>query len=69
MRCRLDTESAYDWKSKQWSIPLNATLSKVTNFGGQWVSVGGGARYWAHSPDTGPHGWAFRLSLTLLLPK
>ena len=33
------------------------------------VNLGGGVRYWADGPDSGPHGWGFRLVLTLLLPK
>jgi hypothetical protein len=65
----LNTESTYDWKKKQWSVPLNASVSKVTKFGSQLVSLGGGLRYWADSPDSGPKGLAFRLTLTMLFPK
>ena len=65
----LSTESTYDWKREQWSVPVNALVSKVTKVGGQLVNVSGGVRYWADGPDSGPHGWGFRLVLTLLLPK
>jgi hypothetical protein len=65
----LSTESTYDWEREQWSVPVNALVSKVTKVGGQLVSVGGGMRYWADGPDSGPHGWGFRLLLTLLFPK
>jgi hypothetical protein len=65
----LNTESTYDWEREQWSVPINALVSKVTKVGGQLVSVGGGVRYWADGPDSGPHGWGFRLVLTLLFPK
>jgi hypothetical protein len=65
----LNTESSYDWKSKQWAVPLNASVSKVTKIGNQLVSVGGGVRYWAESTDSGPEGWGVRLSITLLFPK
>jgi hypothetical protein len=65
----LNTESTYDWKARQWSVPLNATVTKVTKFGDQLLSVGGGLRYWADGPDSGPHGLGFRFVVTLLFPK
>lgn len=65
----LNTESTYDWKSAQWTVPVNASVSQVLKVGGQLISIGGGVRYWAHGPDTAPHGWGARLVLTLLFPK
>jgi hypothetical protein len=65
----LNTESTYDWEREQWSVPINALVSKVAKVGEQLVSVGGGLRYWADSPDSGPHGWGVRLVVTLLFPK
>ena len=65
----LNTESTYDWKSEQWAVPINFTATKVTQFGNQLVSVGGGVRYWAESTDSGPEGLGFRLIFTLLFPK
>jgi len=65
----LNTESTYDWENEQWSVPINATVSKVTKIGSQLVSVGGGLRYWADSPDSGPEGLGVRLTFTLLFPK
>jgi len=64
----VNTESTYDWKNKQWSVPLNLLVSKVTKIDSQLISVGGGVRYWADGPDSGPHGWGFRLVVTLLFP-
>ena len=43
-------------------------MSKVTKIDSQLISVGGGVRYWADGPDSGPHGWGFRLVVTLLFP-
>jgi hypothetical protein len=63
------TESTYDWKSKQWAVPVSVVASKVTRIGDQLVSIGAGARYWVDSPDGGPHGWGGRLVFTLLFPK
>jgi hypothetical protein len=65
----LNTESTYDWKSKQWAVPLNATATKVMKLGNQLVSVGGGVRYWAESTDGGPEGLGVRLLFTLVFPK
>lgn len=64
----LNTESTYDWKSEQWGVPINVTVSKVMNLGDQLVSVGAGVRYWAESTDGGPEGVGMRLMFTLLLP-
>jgi len=64
----LNTESTYDWEANQWAVPLNLLVSKVTKVGNQLLSVGGGVRYWAGGPETGPHGWGGRLVVTLLFP-
>jgi len=65
----LNTESTYDWKNRTWSVPLNLSVSQVTRVGGQLMSLGGGVRYWATAPDSGAHGWGFRLVATFLFPK
>lgn len=65
----LNTESTYDWKSEQLAVPINFTVTTVTEFGNQLVSVGGGVRYWAKSTDAGPEGLGGRLIFTLLFPK
>lgn len=65
----ISTDPAYDWKSEQWSVPINAGVSQVTKIGGQLMSVGGGVHYWADSPRNGPEGWGFRLQVSFLFPK
>lgn len=65
----LNTETTYDWKNEQWTVPINGVVSKVTKIGSQLISVGGGVRYWADSPDSGPEGLGIRLVVTLLFPK
>lgn len=65
----LNTESTYDWESKDWSVPLNFNVSKLTRVGSQLVQFGGGIRYWASSSDAGAEGWGLRLQVTLLYPK
>jgi hypothetical protein len=65
----IQTESTYDWEAEQWSVPINAVVSKVTKIDGQLVSLAGGVGYWAESPDSGPEGFRFRLVLTFLFPR
>ena len=64
-----NTESTYDWENSQWSVPLNFTVSQLLRAGDQLFQVGGGIRYWADSPGSGPEGWGLRLQFTLLYPK
>lgn len=64
-----NSESTYDWETRNWSIPLNVTVSQLVRFGDQLVQVGGGVRYWVESPASGPEGWGIRLTFTLLYPK
>lgn len=63
------TESAYDWKSKQWQVPLIVQAGQLLKLGPQIVQLSAAARYWADSPDNGPQGWGLRLQLTFLFPK
>jgi hypothetical protein len=65
----LNTESTYDWESEQWSVPINLMASKLLTLGTQPVSIQGGLRYWADSPDGGPEGLGLRFSVTLLFPR
>lgn len=64
----LNTESVYDWNSEEWTVPINASVSKLTSIGDQKVSFQFGGRYYVDAPDGGPD-WGLRLSATLLFPK
>ena len=64
-----NTESTYDWKGKQWQVPLNFAVAQLFKVGTQLLQLQVGARYWADSPDNGPEGWGLRVQLTLLFPK
>jgi len=64
-----NTESTYDWKGEQWSVPLNFNVSQLLRFRNQIFQVGVGARYWIDSPEFGPDGWGYRLNLVLLYPR
>lgn len=65
----LNTESTYDWETKDWSVPINATVAQMIHVGGQALQVGVGARYWADAPEYGPDGWGARGFVTFLFPK
>lgn len=64
----INSESTYDWKARQWSIPVNFTVTHIYNFGGQRVSLGGGARVYATTNGGGPD-WGLRFISTFLFPK
>lgn len=64
----INTESTYDWNGEQWTAPVNALVSKLFTFGGQRVSLGGGAKIYVEKPDDGPE-WGLRFVATLLFPK
>ena len=65
----VNTESSYDWEGEQWSVPINAFVSKVVPIGKQPVQFQAGIRYWLDSPDNGPDDFGLRLGVTFLFPK
>ncbi len=64
----LATESTYDWKAKQWTIPVILGVSKIVRLGKQLASIQGGVRYYVERPAFGPN-WGLRSTFTLLFPK
>lgn len=65
----LNTESTYNWKESDWTVPINLQVSKVTRIGDQHISFQAGLRYYAQSPQDGPRGWGGRFVITLLFPR
>jgi len=63
----VDTESTYDWKDSQWTVPINAFVSQILKIGKQPVSIQLGVRYYADGPSGAPD-WGLRLNFTLLYP-
>lgn len=61
------TETTYDWKNSQATIPLILNYAKVAKIGDQLISYGIGGRVYLERPNGGPD-WGFRLILTLLFP-
>jgi len=65
----VQSESTYDWKAEQWSVPINASISKLTTIGSQKVQFQLAGRYWADSPSAGPDDFGVSLKITFLFPK
>lgn len=65
----LNTETSYDWTSNEWSVPINAMVSKLVKIDKQPISLQAGVRYYAASSDNGPDGFGARASVTFLFPK
>jgi hypothetical protein len=65
----MQSESSYNWKSEQWSIPFNVSVSKLIRVGRLPVSLVAGVGQWLESPAAGPEGIRFRLQANLVLPK
>jgi hypothetical protein len=65
----IQSESTYDWETGEWLAPINFMVAKLVKFGQQPISIVGGVRYWADSPDTGPHDFGARFGVTFLFPR
>ena len=65
----LNSESTYDWNTDQWSVPINAKISKLVTIGEQRIQLFGGARYYLESTDDGADGWGARFGVTFLFPE
>ncbi|MEQ9097375.1 MAG: hypothetical protein RIE32_14055 [Phycisphaerales bacterium] len=63
----LNTESTYDWRTHDWTIPINLSVSQLTGVGSQPISLQFGARYYAERPGGGPDV-GLRFGLTFLFP-
>jgi hypothetical protein len=63
------TESSYDWKGEQWSVPLIVQAGQLFKIGPQIMQFAVAGKYWAEAPDDGPEGWGARAQLTFLFPK
>jgi hypothetical protein len=64
----VNTESTYDWKHSQWTVPLNFTMAQLVKIGPQPIQFTLGGRPYAERPDGGPD-WGLRFAVTLLFPK
>jgi len=65
----LVTESTYDWKNSEWSVPVIPGVAQMLKIGPQILQLAVFGKYWATSPDNGPEGWGVRVQLTLVFPQ
>ena len=67
----LNSESTYNWEAapdQRWTVPLIASVSKLTRLGPFPFSMQLGAGYYAAKPDNGPD-WKLRMAFVVLLPR
>ena len=64
----VNTESTYNWDTKDWSVPINFGANQLMKVGNQIMQVGGGLRYWAESSEMGPKGWGVRVNIVFVFP-
>ncbi len=65
----VNTESTYNWKSEDWTVPINFEVRQLLKVRSQLIQVGVGGRYTVASPSGGPQGLGARMTLTFLFPK
>lgn len=63
----LNTESTYNWITKEWTVPINLMVAHIFDFGSQPVQFQIGPRFYAVRPSGGPD-WGARFIITLLFP-
>lgn len=61
-------EASYDWTGREWTVPLNLGVAKVTKIGHQPVSFQVGGRVYLDRPKGGPD-WGVRSTVTFLFPE
>lgn len=62
-----NTQSTYNWITKEWSVPLYLLFSRIFRFGEQPVSFQVGPKYYAATITDGPR-WGAVFNVTLLFP-
>jgi hypothetical protein len=65
----VSSESTYDWYAEEWSVPMNASVSKLIPVAGVPINWQAGVGHWITSPDGGAEGWRFRLQAQIVIPK
>ena len=64
----MNTESSYDWQAKEWTVPINLSVSQLVSVGKQPISLQLGYRNYVDKPTGGPD-WGLRFQVTFLFPK
>ncbi|MFI4938309.1 MAG: transporter [Candidatus Berkiellales bacterium] len=63
------SDAVYNWRSDEWAAPVNFDISKLLCIGEQYITIGGGIRYWLVTTDRSPHGYAYRFAIAFLFPQ
>lgn len=63
----LSSETSYDWKGGNWTVPFIGGVSQILPIYGQLISAGISGICYAKSPVDGPK-WGVRAVITLLFP-
>ena len=63
----VNTQSTYNWITKEWSVPIYLLFSRIFKFGKQPVSIQIGPKYYAETVTNGPR-WGAVFNVTLLFP-
>lgn len=58
----------YDWKSEEWTVPLNFAVSKTVMFGKMPVKLELEANYYIEQPDLFGPEWMIGFSITPVVP-
>jgi len=64
----VDTTSQYDWVARQWTVPLESSVSQLVNVAGQPVQLGLTGRWYVARPLDGPN-WGLSFTVTFLIPE
>lgn len=64
----LSAEVNYDWVDRQWTAPINLSVSQIFQIGEQAMSLDVGGKYYATGPAGSPD-WGIRTSLTFFFPE
>lgn len=65
----LQSETSYDWEAEAWAVPINASVSRLVQWGTLPVNLQAGAGYWLEASDVGAEGIRFRLQAQFVLPR
>jgi len=64
----LNTESTYDWRAEEWTVPIFAGVTQVLHVGKLPISLQLGGRAWTDGGDTAPD-WGIRFNVVFLFPE
>jgi hypothetical protein len=64
----LNTETTFNWRSWDWTVPINLMVAQIIPIAGHPVSFSFGARAYAGGPQGTP-SWGLRLTMTFLFPQ